>query len=62
MLEILNRMNLKATVNKLVINMRSLANKKFLTRSAVVTFHKPEAGLRGWESLPNPLIIESWSH
>lgn len=56
MLEILNRTNIKAIVNKLVMNMSSLANKKFLTRREMATFQKPGAWLRDWEFLPILLI------
>lgn len=56
MLEILNRTNIKAIVNKLIMNMSSLANKKFLTRREMATFQKPGAWLRDWEFLPILLI------
>lgn len=58
MLEILNREgkkpHIKAIVSKLVLNMGSSANTKFLTRRAMADFQK--AGLTDCESLPNPLI------
>lgn len=48
--------SIKTIVNKLVMNMGSSANKKFLTRKGMKAFQKPGAELRDWECLPNPLI------
>lgn len=47
---------IKAIVNKLIMNIGSLANKKFGTGRVTAAFQKPGTGLRDWESLPIRLI------